>query len=281
MNIAFMNWNVAGALSEEAKARQLIHEISLREPDVAIFPEAYNEGQEQFLDDAQAELSGGYKVSLTAYDDDDNRQDRRGMMALVRHELSMYETGGNVVRLAGRNALEHLITSPESGQEVHVLGVHLNDRSGVKRGQEVDDLLDYLMLPTEPTVVHGDMNEVHFGSSRGLYFKVAGMIASSPKWLFPVGEPESVNPKMSRARIGSMAERLHEMSQGAVLQRLVDAGLRDADVLHQPTFNSKKPFAQLDHTLVSKSLIFKVKSFEVLPHHALSDHRATIMRTNL
>lgn len=59
------------------------------------------------------------------------------------------------------------------------------------------------------------------------------------------------------------------MASGKTMARLLAAGFTDADAQHRPTCPANRPFAQLDHIMMSAGL--QAQRFTVLPRSA-SDH---------
>ncbi len=269
MAIEVFSMNARDCFSDEARARQLIDRVGELSPSVAVFPEAYTEGEEDLLDDVQEELSElGYLVTYGHYDDADGRSDRHGILSVVRESLAVPGRSGQLVRTAGRNAVEQWLTDPETELTTHFVGVHLDDREESTRMAQARTL--------RGDIVAGDFNAMHPGQDKNPKMMVAHSIAMLTRMgIMPKATPQSIEEKFSLGKIGSLGYRLHGMGLGTTMANLA-ACYQDADPDFQPTMPASKPFAQLDHILVRPS--YDVTDFAVLPHNGESDHRGIMAR---
>lgn len=272
MSVEVFSWNVRDGFSREDDARKIIEHTKLIQPTVAIFPEAYTEGETDFLDDIQDDFTrAGYIVTHGPYQDTDNRLDRHGLLSIVHKDAADTMKPGQLISLGNRNAIMQQLTDTDSGEEITFFGGHFNDRTNEKRDVEGKALLTYVDLE-KPTIIAGDLNNTHKEPSPGLAITLGRTISYLvDRKLFPVKEPESIDDRFSLGKIGSLGQRLDGMSSGQLIKLFTDAGFIDADPSHLPTMPSKRPFAQLDHIMHTGNL--QSEHFEVLPHNRVSDHR--------
>lgn len=270
--------NLRGAFSYEKYADEMMVSISRELPDVAIYPEAYDEGREHLLKGVIKSLDYlGYVTGHTLYKDDDGRKDRRGMMTIVKKELLKDVPEPEVVRFGGRNMMRAWASDRTDAEPVNIYGIHLNDRIESGRIEQGAALTSSMPNGNQATVVAGDFNSVYRTSPRGLKFHFATVISGLVDLkLMPATDPESVNPRKSLGRIGSKGKRLHEISKGEAIQVFVAAGFIDADRSFRPTAPAAKPIAQLDHIMVNQKL--DVLSFNVNRGIKSTDHLAISAR---
>jgi len=95
MAIDVLAWNVLDAFSDEQRARGVLDVTLQQRPDVAVFSEAWREGQEGLLDNVYGHLDkAGYSIAGGLYEDDDGREDRHGILAIVRRVVMGDLRGG-------------------------------------------------------------------------------------------------------------------------------------------------------------------------------------------
>jgi endonuclease/exonuclease/phosphatase family metal-dependent hydrolase len=269
MAIEVFSQNARDGFSDEKRAHQLIDRVEELNPSVAVFPEAYTQGEEGLLDYVQEDLEDlGYLVTLGHYDDADGRSDRHGILAVVKESLAVPNKPGRLVRTAGRNAVEAWLVDPETELEAHFQGVHLDDREESTRMAQARTL--------RGDILAGDFNAMHRESTNNPKIKVGHAIAALTRvGIMPKTTPKSIEEKFSLGKIGSLGYRLHGMALGTTMENL-GTRYKDADEDHQPTMPASKPFAQLDHILVRPR--YDVTDFAVLAHDGSSDHRGIMAR---
>lgn len=250
-----------------AEYTQAVYQLK---PDVAIFTEAYKEGKEDLVPRVVKQLQKqGYVIVSGRYEDEDGRKDRHGILLATRKAIVAAKHAPRLVKLAGRNVAECWLTD-DHGKLIHFIGAHLNDRSEARRQAELDDLLKIVEPTKTPTIFAGDLNSLYKADATDKEFRKARRIHLLTRLkLMPVTDPTDKPAANTRGRKGSIYKRMHEAASGKTMQRLVDAGFKDADIDHRATFPASRPFAQIDHIMLSKH--FTVHDFTVLPRGS-SDH---------
>jgi endonuclease/exonuclease/phosphatase family metal-dependent hydrolase len=271
MALKVLAQNGLDAFSKSATAAEFLLLMKQLQPDVAVFPEAYDASQPALVGDTVQQFETmGYHVLHGDYDDADERKVRQGLIAVARRELVSADTPGRLVRIGGRTMAEFWLTDPATQHRVHVWGLHLNDRSEALRQAELTDLLQRVQ-PDGPTIIAGDFNALYRRDAHGLVITMARCINKLVKLhMFPVSDPvNALHPKKGLGRVGSLSQRLSDMASGETMSRLSAAGFTDADLRHRPTHPAKKPIVQLDHIMISSHC--NVQTFDLLPKNS-SDH---------
>jgi endonuclease/exonuclease/phosphatase family metal-dependent hydrolase len=273
MAVEIMAWNVLDALSDEQRARGVLREIGKQRPGAVVLSEAYREGKEQFLDDVVQEMdASGYHTVYGLYEDDDGREDRHGIMGLMRKD-SAAAAQPKIISLVTRNAVHLPLLDTERSTEtvIDFYGVHLDDRNEQRRMAQAEWLIGAAGLNSR-VVIGGDMNALHHDDMRAKALRAIRPIAKRMPSVEP--RPDYTPPKLKR--IGSLASRLTDMATGSTLQLFEAAGFDDVDPDRQPT---KGPF-NLDHILVKGPLVYFNQHTHARPPVSdqnkapLSDHRA-------
>lgn len=234
-----------GGFEDEPRSRAVLDITEAVNPDVVIYPEAFNEdGNIRALDAAKFALQDqGYVVEGVANEDDDDRSDRRGLVAASKVKNTEIE----VVRLMTRNALRVTGLHPEDQQAIDVFGVHLEDRSEDGRLWQAGALLKEAAY--DRTILAGDFNAMHANAPIARVLRAMGPLANR----LPAGEPGTHQSKL--ARIGSLSQRLAEMADGRTMEAMVKDGFIDADPKRQATIRRLGLLAvQLDHIMVGDGL---------------------------
>lgn len=278
MNFSVYAHNILDGFSQIDTGLEYINNLHDIQPDIAIFSEAYRIGKEDLLPAIIKNIADlGYTVVYGPYDDLDKRSDAHGILLAIRQGRSSQALRPRLVRIGGRYIAECWLMDEASGEIVHFLGMHLNDRSEAKRQAELNDLMR--LIADEPTVLAGDLNSLHRPDASGLKFIKARVIRRLVKMkLWPISEPTGQPEPMTLARRGSLNFRLAEMASGKTLARLLQAGFRDADAHHTPTYPARHPQAQLDHILLSRHCT--VRDFTVLPV-GHSDHQGIVAQIEM
>lgn len=277
MILTIYSQNALDGFSNPDTGKEYLELIQNLKPDVALFTEAYKAGTEQALAPVIRRLkSAGYTVFHGPYDEQDGRKDKHGILLAARTPLLSADKP-RLTRIGEHNIVECWLKF-KNNQSIHLLGMHLNDRSEAKRQAELDDLLQLIDTNT-PTILTGDMNTIHKEDAKGKTFRMAKRVHLLVRLkLHPITHPTGQPMPNNRGRRGSVLYRLHEMASGKTIKRLEENGLTDVDSMHQPTYPAHDPFAQLDHTLISHH--FTVSSFRRLPQGS-SDHRGIVVELNL
>jgi endonuclease/exonuclease/phosphatase family metal-dependent hydrolase len=277
MIIKLYSQNALDGFSKSETAEEYIEIIRRMKPDVAVFTEACKVGTEAVVTSSIKQLeSVGYFVFHGPYNEQDSRKDTHGLLLAV-HTSLVSAKKPRLTRIGERNILETWLKL-KSGKDIHLLGVHLNDRNETKRQAELDDLLQLIDIDA-PTILTGDMNTIHKQEAKGKTFRRTKRIHLLVRLkLHPKTDPTGQPMPNNRGRIGSVMYRLHEMASGKTIKRLEENGFTDTDPSHQPTFPVNSPSAQLDHTLVSHH--FTVKSFKKLPEGS-SDHHGIVVELEI
>ncbi len=258
MAIDAVGWNLQESLAIRERAPALVEAIKQYDADVIVLSDAFR--VENSLDGARAqEVAGaydafhqaGYTIREAAYDDD---HAVHGRYLTVLSRLAIHAT--QVVRLGNRNGLSLRVTDRETNAPLHIMGLHFDDRCEAARIKQAHAAMEHVKAD-EPSVLLGDFNALHQGDRQYAPFRhklVHRAIQRTPNaWVRMVG--------------GKVAE----MASGTTMQLFEQAGLRDVDILHQPTMPARFPMLDLDHGLVSEQV--HSRGFEVGGYHRESDHR--------
>lgn len=273
MKLKIYSQNALDGFSRPETSDEYLRIIRELSPDVALFTEAYKAGTEKAVQPAINQLkAAGYEILHGPYDEQDGRKDRHGILLAVRSSL-VSPKKPRLTRIGEHNIVECWLRYKKE-QPIHFLGMHLNDRSEAKRQAELNDLLQLIDTHNMPTIISGDLNTIHRSEAKGKTFRTARRIHLLVRLrLHPITHPTGQPMPNNHGRRGSIFYRLHEMASGRTIKRLEENGFTDADPTHQPTLPADSPYAQLDHTLVSRH--FTVKDFAVLAAGS-SDHRGII-----
>jgi|GEM_PF-2398440 len=262
MVIDTMVWNLDGGFSKESSARSLLTDIAIARPHIAVFPDAYCEGKEHFLDYVDDEFDrAGYRVTRGL--SEEGQPVNHGLVSIVDKRMSLSNKPGELVRLASRNIIRQWLFDPLSGERFTLFGVRLNKYSTVLRHFETEELLE--LVPAHcPTIIAGTMDALHKEAvihKKILYAHVINALVE--KGLLPAKQPDPALGKFSLSRLGGLARRLHEMADGKIMELFHTNDYVDADFWHQSTEPARKPFMQTDHIMTT--MHFQVSDFTVLP----------------
>lgn len=274
MSLTIYSQNLKGGFSFEESFHATLNTARSLTPDVLVYPEAYNVDQDRYVDDVHYELDKmGYYVAIAPYTDEDRRLDQRGMIAATRKEITPDKGLPTVVRIAGRNMVEATVELEDSAKLVSVYGVHLDDRSEARRVDQASQLLGLLAPVTRHAILVGDFNSIPNGEAKSIKFLAANAISKLVQYgVVPATEPESVDPANTIGRLGSKGKRLHEMASGATIDMFLENNMQLADRDCAPTFPASKPFAALDHIVMSERLY--ASNFQTLRGVESADHLA-------
>jgi endonuclease/exonuclease/phosphatase family metal-dependent hydrolase len=262
MAVEVLAWNIADGFSDEARAAGILQTVQEHEPTAAVFSEAWHEGDERVLEHVVEKLEDfGYVVTPQLYEDAEARDDRHGMVGIVRSEA--VDRPATAVRLAGRNAIHLSMADPRDGASIDFFGVHFNDRGERGRMEQAQALLD-IVGDARPVIIGGDFNAMyHRGVWPRALAQTTPLSRHVPEINYAPGyKPPKVHHFLDRLR------RAGEMACGATLQAFSDVGFQDTHPAHRPTVG---PF-NLDHILVRGP---RVASRQIHPktdsdHHAIS-----------
>jgi len=160
MVIKIYSQNSLDGFSEAGTSEEYIGLMRQMKPDAAVFTEAYKAGTETALSKPVEQLESlGYDAFYGPYDEQDDRNDRHGILIAIRKPL-VGDKKPRLTRIGKRNIIESWLQFKKN-QPIHLLGMHLNDRSESKRQAELDDLFQLIDIANIPTILTGDMNSVH------------------------------------------------------------------------------------------------------------------------
>ena len=264
-----VTWNAEGMFVEGSKTRRALPHDALAvlrklKADFVVVPEFGNiaTAHEEIL---LAIRSLGYEISLAAYDDE--RSPGVGMAILsrlpvtsaLRHALP--ETGRPYIELHARD---------EAGEQIRVIGVHLDDRAEDTRLKQIVAVISSVNGDiSAPTLVMGDFNAMHEKSlfARVARSSIAGRLASLVR----------------HEQLRSVAGRVHEMGYGTTINTMLnDTKLRDLDTKHRRTISAKQAGLEWAPALRLAKIdwIFGSKQFKVIGYRVLrdvgSDHRPVV-----
>ena len=265
MAIEVRGWNILDGFSDSQRGPEILDVINWREPTVAVFPEAWQESKPELLGDVEAKLASKYVVIRTLYDDTDGREDRHGLLGIVRKDCQDADIEPSIVSLGSRNAVRLPVIDPDTKTRCDVFGIHFDDRTEERRIGQASALCT-IIDRGKPTVVVGDFNSMHYEDVRARVLRGLGPMARRIPSIDP--SPEANPPKLKR--IGSLAQRLTGMATGTTLQIMKDAGFVDVDQRHRAT----KGFVQLDRVMVSGAEVVIQGLYR--GSRRLSDHNAIV-----
>ncbi|MDB5167027.1 MAG: hypothetical protein JWN26_172 [Candidatus Saccharibacteria bacterium] len=223
---------------------------------MAFFAEAYREDEDMsnvhksvtVLCDLGYEVTQGSTDVITS-----PRTDRNGFIGIVRPGLG----SGSVMQAGTRRGFLACVHDSESGRNITVGGIHLDDRNEDERLKQITELPDL-------DVLIGDLNAMHRSAP----------IASILRLLKPVTEQfQEVNTDFKittkrTERFKSLAQRLVRMADGRTLKILANEhGLFDIDPRKRSTIHN---VAQIDH-IVTRNVIH-ANNYKVHRDLKLSDH---------
>lgn len=253
---------------------KIVAAIERLDADVIVLPEAYN-GVAISPAVKKRLHAFGYEWLEIAYEDPDREEE----IALYgkSHIAIMSRLGfvsKKIVRFGGiRNLLVIKVREPRSGLVVQIIGAHLEDRSEAKRQQQLDEIIPFVNLSTDPTILMGDLNALWPGMRARI---IGSLFTRMITRVLPAGD------------LKSELSRLIEMARGTTMQRLHDeAHLNKADPRYRATVTPKKrnlPYlpsirlCQIDHILVPSCI--KATNFMIAPDSG-SDHRAISVNVSI
>lgn len=258
-----LSWNLQQGKTDGLNNPEIRQAIFDHEPAVAVFPEALPENGLQ-EETARAVANAGYDLSWTNYDDNDGRGDRHALAVIVKPELLVAAT---TMRAVGRTSLLLQLTGDTS-----FLGVHLDDRSEVRRSLQAERLVlinrrrDPRAAALQPSaIVAGDLNAMHRKGGWAPVLRAVEPLA----YLLPSKNPDEKYTKLER--LGSKSQRLTAMADGSTMDVFAAAGFTDADPHHRITMKQGPIGAQLDH-IMYRGNVAVVDSTVVETMGDLSDH---------
>lgn len=262
--------NIKDGFSSEKRAEDLVPRTLKGRPDAAVFLEAYAEHRLEPVAGVVEEFERyGYSVAHGLYEDDDDRQDRHGMMVIIKNEL-LGEAPPAVIRLGGRSAIKATL-APQDSEPFDLFAIHFDDRSEDSRLRMVADIAR-----------HADIDERgKFMGPTAVASSIVGlpkdeMVSRSLRFIrpavsrLPQADPNPINlPPKWPYRFG-LARRLSGMALGMAYDQLEAYGVRSSDAYGVPTIPSLRPLVQLDKIFVTPH--FDIKWYEISKHIASSDH---------
>lgn len=264
-----VTWNAEGMFVEGSKTTRALPHNALAvlrklKADFVVVPEFGNIAAAR-EETVLAIRALGYEISLATYDDE--RSPGIGMAVLSRLPLisevqhALPETGRPYIELRARG---------EAGEQLRIIGVHLDDRSEVIRMKQIASVISTVNDGgSVPTLVMGDFNAMH---EKSLFAQVARSSI--------VGR---LSARVKHDQLRSVAGRVHEMGRGTTIHTiLTDTHLRDLDTKHRRTISAKQAGLEWAPVwrLAKIDWIFGTKHFKVINYKVHrdvgSDHRPVI-----
>jgi len=222
-----VTWNAEGMFVEGTKTRRATPHTALEtlkkmNADIVVVPEFGR------LSDMKEEVETtmralGYDVVTLAYDEP--RTPGLGFAVLSR--LPIRQTMVHPLK-GSRRQLVEVVCHDETGCDIHVFGVHLDDRSERGRLNEIAAIADIINAnPATCVLLLGDFNAMHQDS----------WFARMARSRLAHGVSKRVSPALLR----SVAERVQEMAIGTTVAYLLDhTRLHDLDPGRKRTVSGKQ-----------------------------------------
>lgn len=263
MRAKILSWNAEGAFVLGSKTRRAVPEQAIEtleklETDIAVIPEF---GDYERIDPVVLQKLGeiGYDITLADY------ADGTGMSMALLSRLPVLNK--IEARFADLRSMPTVDVCDNRGEELRIVGVHLDDAREENRLRQAADLVEFLAGSRVPTVVAGDFNAM-----------------DSKTWfarLCRTGLVESVRSSDPERKFGYVAQRLSEMALGTTIDYLREnTSLKNCDPHQiQPTISARQRgfewlpswrLAKIDWTFCSPAL--HPSNYQVHPD-AGSDHR--------
>lgn len=257
MAIKVAELNAHDGFSNEALIAPIISRVIAMEADVAVFPEAYAEGEkgERFLGEVEERfIEERYIVARALYNDAEHtRTDRHGLLVATR-----LTSAWPAKRLATRTGIFLEVADEYTGAEVSILCAHWDDRSEANRLAQVK-----ASIAANPQVMVVD------GNYTNRRLPLARLATRLPAH-YPT--PESGISRVERAF--NIAQRVGSMVNSRAGFELEAFGYRDANVECDPTWPSRHPTLDLDHILVDRLSPSRVRARDFEVHERIDslDH---------
>lgn len=275
------SWNIEGRLSnlatdERGTPEKIVAAIRELDADILVHPEAFGTDPE-VTDAIKAALGGlGYVCTSVAYDDLVSRGGKAvvpnpHLMIMSRVPIISHEIirPGNL-----RNMLAVQVTDPETGKQLRVIGIHLEDREEVLRLKQITPLIEYINDSDVATVMMGDFNAMPPNTFKSRL--IHSGVVRDPATLIP------------HKHMRYVIQRLSDMASGTTIAKLMkETRLVNTDPSLQSTTTPKMrrmewmpsiPFAKIDWIFVSPDIEYE--NLAVSPDLG-SDHRALSLEIHL
>lgn len=263
--VSVLAYNVSDALSNGQKMPALLDQVTIHQPSVAVFSEAYK-AETGILDDAFEDFDMlGYLPMRIDQEAVDDRPDAHGLVVIARREL-LDKLGP--VKLADRYALLARMVTPETNEPFTFIGHHGNDKNDELRTADVQSLIDHILRlkmtengsPTvvRPTIYAGDHNTMPRKGILPAVLRAAGPFVDA----LPSVPPNPAEKQPWLKKKAGLAQRLSRMAIGEPLEMLRAVGLEDIDTTNEPTMRKMGLAVKIDHILASRH-------FEVVGHQVL------------
>lgn len=263
-SIRYGTYNVANACVSGAKSDRVLDELIHHRVDMCVLPEVLP-ADYSVTDTTQRFARAGYAFLSVNNDDADERLDAR-QTGLAIKQTADISGQPEVVRLQTRNAWHMRHGTSDSHVKMEYFGVHLDDRGNAEREVQIQSLLNHIQ-PGADVIITGDLNADYLSTPYRPFCRFLGSVTRH----IPETQPRKLTGNLpSPGRMRNLSRRLDELTDGTTMQRLVDAGLQDADVLRQPT-TTRLGFLRLalDRAMVSSNVV--VSDYQVAPQ-TVSDH---------
>lgn len=254
-----VSWNIRDGIDNPEIQTALL----ANEPDIAVMPEAYPEGERPLADTVRRFEKAGYALTGHNNDDDDGRTDRHALAVAFKPEVV---TAVRPVYAAGRTVLKLALSDGSD-----FVGVHLDDRSEQRRVKQAAEILRGLGACA---IVAGDFNAMQRSGAAARVLRLAKPFTH----LLPTRDPARGEKTPPIQRLGSLSQRLTAMAAGTTMEAFAEAGFQDADPTRLPTMRRGPLAVQLDHILYRGNVAVTSRT-AVDSADGLSDHeriRATL-----
>lgn len=275
------SWNIEGRLSDLATDKRgtpeaIVAAIKRLDADILVHPEAFGNKPPMRPEITAALQELGYEHRAATYDDSIGRGSEAAVddpyqMVLSRLPILKHE----VIRPGGLRSMNVIyVRDPESGRELRVIGIHLEDREEAFRLEQVTALIEYINCSDIATVMMGDFNAMPPNTLKsrlihsGLFKRVVSMIP--------------------HAHMRYVLKRLSDMASGTTIARiLAETPLINSDPSFRPTTTPKMRkmewmpslrLVKIDWIFVSPDIGYK--NFRISPDLG-SDHRALSLEISL
>jgi hypothetical protein len=233
-----MALHVQDAFSDIHATDQVMRIIRREKPAAAIFTEAWAEDRAELVDAVTAGFRYlGYHVHHTLNGDDGEdppRQDRHGMMGIVRNSR-LTDNKPGTVRLGTRNALMLPLVDRRADTEIKLYGIHLDDDNEARRLAQAKELIK-LTENDDQLLVGGKFNAMYRSDISTKVIRHLGVAAR----MLPAMHPRTGDDPTRLQRFASLSIRSGDMADGRTMRAFQAAGFIDADPQHLPT---KGPFS--------------------------------------
>ena len=268
------SWNIEGRLSNLARGSRgtpaaIVSAIHQLDADILVHPEAFGTKPPIAAAIETALRDQGYHSVSVPYDDSLERGEHSAVTnPHLRIMSRMPIISSEFIRPGDmRTMIAVTVQDSDSGRNVRIMGVHLDDRSEQYRLIQVYPLIEYINSSDISTVVMGDFNAMPPNTLKSLL--VHSFLFKGLAMVIP------------HRHMRNVLRRLSDMATGTTIASIVNqTSLSNTDPSYKPTTTPKMRkmewmpsirFAKIDWIFVSPDIEYK--NFSVSPDLG-SDHRA-------